>query len=87
MDPPLDSVLNLSPAIDEAPRKQFNDGGFRMECFSSNNPDFFNTRPGYIICRDELGVEFVQSKVWIEANCAMTFAMYSFSTFISVFWS
>ena len=71
MDPALNSVLNLSPEMDASTRKEFNDGGFRMECFSSNNPDFLKTRPGYFICQNELGIEFVQNEVRTDYSLSL----------------
>ena len=44
-------------------RKRFDDDGFRMDFFSSNNPEYLNTRPGYFICRDRSDIYFVQTEV------------------------
>ena len=44
-------------------RKRFDDGGFKMDFFSSNNPKYHKIRPGYFICMDESDIHFVQSEV------------------------
>ena len=44
-------------------RKRFDDDGFHMDFFSSNNPEYLKTRPGYFICRSETNINFVQTVV------------------------
>ena len=44
-------------------RKRFDDGGFRMDFFSSNNPEYLKIRPGYVICLNKSDIYFVQTEV------------------------
>ena len=56
-------LLKTNKTDDADWRKRFDDDGFRMNFFSSNNPEYLNTRPGYFICRHESNINFVQTMV------------------------
>ena len=40
-----------------------NTKSFRFTYVSSNHPVFFETRTGYVICKDEFGYNLVEAKV------------------------
>ena len=46
---------------------------FRMSLISSNNPDYFITRKGYVICKNDFGYNLMPAYVSSQVNYSLTY--------------